>query len=128
MSQQGITLPVLINGLAKFREHGELDALLVKPPPSVVASVSPLARARAGQYAVPTFIAHGTKDEIAPFAAAELFVAAVHSKTPAVACELLAVPGARHSFDLKLEEGSPEWDRSVAPGYDFLYKAICSGE
>lgn len=123
ISQQGVALPVLLNGLSRYREGGGLAGLLAPAPPALVASVSPVARARAGQYAaVPTFVAHGTEDEVAPFAAAARFVDAVRARAPRVPCELLSLPGARHLFDLGLEEGSPEWDRVVAPGYDFLVK------
>lgn len=127
ISQQGTALAVLLNGLAGYREHGELDALLAQPSPALVASISPVARVRGGQYGVPTFIMHGTEDEVAPFSAAQRFVDALHLENPAVPCELLAVPGARHLFDLGLDEGSPEWDRLVAPGYRFLCQVMKMG-
>ncbi|RYP07339.1 hypothetical protein DL764_002555 [Monosporascus ibericus] len=88
MARQGIALPVLFNGLqssssaapssspsssASPRDN-DRTLTLTPPSPGRVASVSPLARLRAGQYAVPTFIIHGTEDEVAPFAAAERFV------------------------------------------------------
>lgn len=115
-------MPVLLNGLKEFREHGNLANLLAPPSQSTIRSISPLARALQGDYAVPTFIIHGTEDEVAPFTAAKRFVDAQHLRNPAVACELLAVPGAKHLFDLGLKEGSHDWDRLVAPGYQFLSK------
>lgn len=121
ISQQGIALPVLLNGLTGDRR---LADLLAPPPPAAVASISPLARARAGQYAVPTFIAHGTEDEVAPFAAAERFAGEMRRRAPGVACELLALPGARHLFDLGLDWGSPQWGRLVEPGYRFLCEVL----
>lgn len=115
---------MLLNGLTKHREDrgAALADLLARVSPSAVASVSPLARVRAGEYTIPTFIAHGTEDEVAPFAAAARLADAMSLRAPHVPCELLSLPGARHLFDLGLEEGSPEWDSFVAPGYDFLLK------
>lgn len=121
ISQQGIALPVLLNGLTGDRK---LADLLTPPSPATVASISPLARLRAGQYAVPTFIVHGTDDEVAPFAGAERFADEMHRGVPGVHCELLALPGTRHLFDLGLEEGSPQWERLVAPGYSFLRETL----
>lgn len=89
-----------------------------------MASISPLAQVRAGHYAVPTYIAHGTKDEVAPFAAAERFVDAMNLTDTAIPCEFLAVPGARHLFDLGVEEGTGDFDNLVAPGYDFLSRMM----
>jgi hypothetical protein len=45
-------------------------------------------------------------------------------RNPAIACEFLAVPGAKHLFDLGLKDGSRDWDRLVAPGYQFLSKML----
>lgn len=121
ISQQSIALPVLLNGLTGDRK---LADLLTSPSPAMVAAISPLARVRAGQYAVPTFIVHGTEDEVAPFAGAERFAKEMHKQAPSVRCELLALPGARHLFDLGLEEGSRQWERLVAPGYIFLCEVL----
>ncbi|RYP57380.1 hypothetical protein DL769_009517 [Monosporascus sp. CRB-8-3] len=118
MSQQGIALPVLFNGLqssssaapspsssssASPRDN-KRTLTLTPPPPERVASASPLARLRAGQYAVPTFIIHGTEDEVAPFAAAERFV--VEMRRRGVEQGFLPLRGVRHLFDLGLKEGS----------------------
>jgi acyl transferase domain-containing protein/acetyl esterase/lipase/acyl carrier protein len=93
LSQQGIALPVLLNGLDSSRS---LD--LTPPSPAHIASISPLARLRAGQYAVPTFIIHGSEDEVAPFPAAERFVAEMRGR--GLRCEFLSLQGRRHLFAL----------------------------
>ncbi|KAK7719021.1 Type I Iterative PKS [Diaporthe eres] len=121
ISQQGIALPVLLNGLTGDRK---LADLLTPPSPATVASISPLARLRAGQYAVPTFIVHGTEDEVAPFAGAERFADEMRRQAPGTRCELLALPGVRHLFDLGLEQGSPQWEQLVEPGYRFLCEVL----
>ncbi|KAH8697261.1 hypothetical protein BGW36DRAFT_296668 [Talaromyces proteolyticus] len=117
LSQQGIALPVLLNGLGPSRG---LD--LTPPSPAHIASVSPLARLRAGQYTVPTFIIHGSQDEVAPFPAAERFVAEMHTR--GVSCEFLSLQGRRHLFDLDLQEGTQKWEDMVAPGYRFLLNCV----
>lgn len=117
-------MPVLLNGLSEFRSHGKLADLLAPPSPSTIRSISPLARVIQGEYDVPTFIVHGTEDEVAPFAAAKRFVDVQRLRNPAIACEFLAVPGAKHLFDLGLKDGSRDWDRLVAPGYQFLSKML----
>ncbi|RYP89869.1 hypothetical protein DL770_004021 [Monosporascus sp. CRB-9-2] len=118
MSKQGIALPVLFNGLqssstaapsssssssASPRDN-DRTLTLAPPSPERVASVSPLARLCAGQYAVPTFIIHGTEDEVAPFTAAERFV--VEMRRRGVVQGFLPLRGVRHLFDLGLKEGS----------------------
>ncbi|POS72644.1 polyketide synthase [Diaporthe helianthi] len=75
ISQQGIALPVLLNGLSEFRSHGKLADLLAPPSTSTIRTISPLARVLQGEYDVPTFIVHGTEDDVAPFAAAKRLVA-----------------------------------------------------
>jgi hypothetical protein len=97
ISQQGIAMPVLLNGLSEFRSHGKPADLLAPPSPSTIRSISPLARVLQGEYDVPTFIVDGTEDEGAPFASAKRFVDAQRLRNPAIACEFLAVPGAKHS-------------------------------
>jgi acetyl esterase/lipase len=99
--------------------------VLTPPSPECVASISPLARLRAGQYAVPTFIAHGTEDEVAPFAAAERFV--TEMREHGLRCGFLPLQGVHHVFDLGVEEGSQKWEDMVAPGYHFLFEVLNLG-
>ncbi|KAI5917885.1 BcPKS16, polyketide synthase [Camillea tinctor] len=126
MSRQGIALPVLLNGLSCDDISPQHRTFHLDPPSHErVASISPFARLRAGQYSVPTFIAHGTIDDVAPFAAAQRFM-------DEIACNhdgkfpygFLSLYGARHLFDLELKEGSQEWNEMVAPGYHFLFEIL----
>ncbi|KAK8079489.1 hypothetical protein PG997_007307 [Apiospora hydei] len=78
MYQGRIALPVLLNGIsydngdATPTSKGSLRSLsLATPSPDRIAAISPLAQLQAGKYDVPTFIVHGSGDEVAPFAAAE---------------------------------------------------------
>ncbi|EOD43923.1 putative polyketide synthase protein [Neofusicoccum parvum UCRNP2] len=57
--KEGNGLPILLTGLSA-------DSLTMPPSPSLVASISPLAHVRGGTYRVPTYLIHGTRDEIVP--------------------------------------------------------------
>ncbi len=97
----------------------------IPPSPERVASISPLARLCAGQYTVPTFIIHGTKDEVAPFVAAKRFATEMGRR--GVFHGFLPLHGMPHLFDLRLREGSDKWEEMVAPGYQFLLEVLNLG-
>ncbi len=71
---------------------------------------------------MPTFIIHGVEDEVAPFSAAERFVAEMRGR--GVRCGFLPLQGMPHIFDLGLEEGTQKWDEMIAPGYQFLSECM----
>ena len=71
---------------------------------------------------MPTFIIHGTHDQVAPFAGAERFVAELQEKN--IRYGFLPLQGVDHIHDLKLRPGSEEWDAQVAPGYRFLFDSL----
>ena len=98
------------------------ENLLAPPSPSLVASISPLSRLRAGQYHTPTFVLHGTADEVAPYAGAERFAEELAAR--GVRHGLLAVRGAPHIYDLALRPGTREWEERVEPGYRFLVDLV----
>ncbi|KAK8036945.1 hypothetical protein PG991_001259 [Apiospora marii] len=132
MYQERIALPVLLNGLSHEAGSKNRTLSLAPPSPARVASISPLAQLRAGKYNAPTFIIHGTEDEVAPFAAAERFVGEMRRRLGregggggGLRHGFLPLPGARHLFDLRLGEASAVWDEMVAPGYRFLFEALC---
>ena len=77
-----------------------------------------MAHLRNGTYAVPTFLIHGTEDEIVPYQTAVMFVDAMRAK--GIRTGLATVKGARHIHDLKLNEGDEGWYEGVGVGYDFL--------
>ncbi|KAK4244346.1 BcPKS16, polyketide synthase [Corynascus novoguineensis] len=141
--KERIGLPLLLNGLPprtssssydtdpankdqegndQARRSSLLETTLTPPPPALVASISPLSRLRAGQYRTPTFLLHGTADEVAPFAGAERFAGEMAAR--GVRHGLLAVRGAPHIYDLGLQPGTREWEERVAPGYRFLVDLV----
>ncbi|KAL3431616.1 hypothetical protein BDV09DRAFT_198511 [Aspergillus tetrazonus] len=63
MNQKGRALQILLNGLSL--ESDEFDSLPM-PTLSQIRSISPLAQIRNGMYRTPTFIIHGTRDDLIP--------------------------------------------------------------
>ncbi|KAI9152369.1 polyketide synthase [Paramyrothecium foliicola] len=86
------------------------------------AAFSPLVQLRAGNYVTPTFIIFGDEDEIAPFEKAAEFHQTL--KDQGIRNGFLAVKGAKHIFDLGLALESQEWNKCVAPGYEFLIDEV----
>ncbi|KJZ75225.1 hypothetical protein HIM_05419 [Hirsutella minnesotensis 3608] len=129
--KDGIGLPLLLNGLPRTPQaavatntthSSSMPEWLSPPSPERVASISPLARLRAGQYSVPTYLIHSTADEIAPFAAAERFTSEL--KARGVRHGLLPLENMSHLHDLKLRPGSRAWDSQAGPGFRFLFDAV----
>ena len=118
--EEGVGLPILLKGLPDPTTPPY--EWFVPPSPAQVAAVSPLAQLRRGAYEVPTFIIHGTHDQVAPFACAERFVAELREKN--ILHGFLPLQGVDHIHDLKLRPGSREWETQVAPGYRFLFDSV----
>jgi acetyl esterase/lipase len=118
--KEGIGLPLLLNGLPRL---GTPQSEWFKPPASeLVSAISPLAQLRRGAYDVPTFIIHGTNDQIAPFTDAERFVAEL--KRQGIVHGFLPLTGIEHIHDLTARPGSKEWKEMVEPGYRFLFEIV----
>ncbi|KAL9004771.1 MAG: hypothetical protein Q9188_002428 [Gyalolechia gomerana] len=110
-------LPLLLNGLPSASEDP-----FRTPDPSRVTAISPIAHLRSGAYATPTFIIHGTTDEIVPFHTAQVFAQLMKEK--GVRGGLLAVEKARHIHDLKLKPNTAGWKEQLEPGYEFLFREL----
>ena len=89
---------------------------------SQIMDISPLAQIRAGKYHVPTFILHGTEDDVVPVSQSVEFESALREQ--GVASGVLVVEGKKHLYDLFLKPGTEEWERFVLPGYDFIAKWV----
>lgn len=89
---------------------------------SQIVEISPLAQTRAGKYHVPTFILHGTEDDVVPVSQSVEFEDALREQ--GVASGILVVEGKKHLYDLFLKPGTEEWERCVLPGYDFIAKWV----
>ncbi|KAK0716599.1 BcPKS16, polyketide synthase [Apiosordaria backusii] len=112
----GTGLPLLLNGLSS--PNGPIS-------PEQVASISPERRILDGDYTVPTYIIHGTADEIAPISGAKSFLE--WAEIRGVECKMLQVDGGEHLHDLGVEIGTEEWEKGVGPGYDFLFEVARRG-
>lgn len=89
---------------------------------SQISKISPLAQIRAGKYGVPTFILHGSEDDVVPAGQSVDFESALRAQ--GVPSGVLILSGKRHLFDLYLKPGTEEWERCVLPGFDFVAKWV----
>ncbi|MCJ1436576.1 hypothetical protein MMC27_005956 [Xylographa pallens] len=116
--KEGHGLPLLLNSIRPPAG----TPWSTPPPASRIASVSPLAHLRRGTYTTPTFLIHGTEDEIVPFHTAVAFARALRDQ--GVKGGLAEVKGKRHIHDLKLREGDVGWEEGVGVGYRFLLEEL----
>ncbi|KAF2965146.1 hypothetical protein GQX73_g8408 [Xylaria multiplex] len=68
--KEGNGLRLLLNGIAN-------DGWKHQPHPDEITAISPTAQVRKGTYTIPTYMIHGTEDEIVPFHTAVDFVQAL---------------------------------------------------
>ena len=113
MNWHAQTLPVLVHGL---RPH-QPDRLLLSPTRAQVQALSPLAQIRSGRYRTPTFIVHGTRDDLIPWQQAQRTHDAL--SVNGVRAELRVVEGAPHLFDLG-RGLKPDAAGAIEDGYRFL--------
>lgn len=116
----GIGVSLLLNGLPDTTTPP--SEWFSQPSPAQIASISPLAQIRVGAYDTPTFIIHGTCDQITSFAGSESFVGELRDR--GVPHGFLPLVGLDHLHDLRLRPGSGEWDTQVGPGYQFLFDVV----
>lgn len=111
-------MPLLLNGIRPPNSK----PWSTPPPAHLIAAISPLAHLREGTYTTPTFLIHGTEDEIVPFHTAVAFAGAMRERGNEVG--MADVKGARHIHDLNLKEGDKGWWEGVGVGYDFLFRQL----
>lgn len=128
MNWKGRTLRVLLNKLSRrqaLNSSGGGDPTDDLPDPTLehIQSVSPLAQIRRGAYQVPTFIIHGTKDDLIPWEQAVRTYEALRQKD--VSAEIRILEGAAHLFDLyRSYEEDENAIRAVKEGYEFLWRHV----
>ncbi|RYP63076.1 hypothetical protein DL770_009464 [Monosporascus sp. CRB-9-2] len=120
MNWEGKALPVLINGL---RHTGSPATKCVTNPsfPSTeqIQAISPLAQIRAGNYATPTFLVHGTRDDLVPWQASQRTHQALLQR--GVPAGLAILNDALHLFDMYPgSKRNADSVKAVNDGYDFL--------
>ena len=67
MNWKGKTLPVLINGLTSKGENADTKRRTLAPTVQQIQSISPMAQIREATYKTPTFLIHGTRDDLIPW-------------------------------------------------------------
>ncbi|KAL9599000.1 MAG: hypothetical protein Q9219_004114 [cf. Caloplaca sp. 3 TL-2023] len=117
--KEGNALNMLLNGLPDDPSGSETA---VTPQQRQIDAINPIFHVRNGTYTVPTFLIHGTADEVVPCDMSVAFSEAL--KDRGVDSGVLVVDGAQHIHDLDCEPGSEMWDLGVGPGYDFLLKHL----
>jgi acetyl esterase/lipase len=121
MNWEGKSLPVLLNGLNRTS-----DNRVSNPPfPSVeqVQAASPLAQIRAGWYKTPTFLIHGTRDDLVPWEASKRTYEAL--KERGVEAGLVVLEDKLHLFDIYPgSKRNPECVKTVGDGFAFLRRFV----
>lgn len=126
MNWTGQTLPVLMKGCINkdkaIDDRSSTDDL-PRPTDEEVQAVSPQYQIRAGNYRTPTFLIHGTMDDLVPFAQTQSTYHVLVDK--GVEAEMRPVEGAPHLFDLypSSHAGQGATD-AVAAGYEFLKRHV----
>ena len=124
MNWKGQTVPILLNGL-KLADHSR-NSLQTPPATELVQAISPLAQIRKGAYRTPSFIIHGTKDDLIPWQQAQRTYEALCEC--GVEAELRIVEGGVHLFDTSNGfERNEEAARAVREGYEFLGRFVGGG-
>ena len=115
------TLPVIIGGLpSKDKAAGsKVQDWNALPQPGLddIIPVSPLAQIVRGNYKTPTFLIHGTNDDLIPWQQSQGTYAALVDH--GVTAGLALVPGAPHICDLSSDPESEGW-KATLKGFDFI--------
>jgi acetyl esterase/lipase len=125
MSWEAATLPILINGLRRDSTSKSVSRP-AKPSIQQIQSISPLAQIRAGRYKTPTFIIHGTRDDLIPWQQARrTFEGLIENDVPA---GMVILEDAPHLFDMfQGFKSNAEAVKAVDDGFDFLSEyVICA--
>lgn len=125
MNWKGQFMPVLLRGLpAKSKVNADDAAkLLDQPQPSIedVQSVSPYAQIKKGTYRTPTFVIHGTEDDLIPWQQSLQTVEALKDEGVHAGVEI--VDGKVHLFDLYADKDGKGWE-AIRKAYEFIAREI----
>ena len=128
MNWKGQTLPILLGGLPsknKLAAGADTDpkkwSSLDQPSHDKIVAASPLAQILRNNYRTPTFLVHGTADDLIPWQQTQRVHDALVSK--GVPAEVLIREGAVHLFDLYRDQDGTAWE-AVRKGYEFLFEKV----
>ncbi|KAI4160942.1 MAG: hypothetical protein L6R39_000148 [Caloplaca ligustica] len=129
MNWRGKALPVLLNGLKPGQRRSEdnksvgQDPHIPFPTKEQIAAVSPLAQVRRGTYQVPTFLVHGTEDDLIPWEQTQRTYSALVER--GLRAEVRIVKDGIHLFDVLDDYRRDEQAaRAVHDGYEFLQRLV----
>lgn len=127
MNWKAQTLPVILSGLpceaGMVGNEMETTNWTALPQPPVVEIVrcSALAQVKRGNYKTPTFLVHGTADELIPWQQSRRIWRELVDR--GISAGLALVEGAPHICDTSNDPGSPDW-KAVLQGYGFLAREV----
>ncbi|KAK8010994.1 polyketide synthase [Apiospora arundinis] len=125
-------LPVIIGGLISRYQADQADqsaraagehpgskdwSNLPQPSIEKIRQCSPLAQIRNGSYATPTFMIHGTADDLIPYA--QSVRTTEEMKRQGIDARLVVVPDAPHVCDASNDPDSAGW-KAVLKAYEWL--------
>ncbi|KAL4902296.1 hypothetical protein BDW74DRAFT_180797 [Aspergillus multicolor] len=116
MNWTGQTLPFLVYGARGLKNNTTPENTLPQPSTSEIEAISPAAQIRLGNYNTPTFLIHGTRDDLIPVA--QVKRTAEDMKAMGVEVQLRVLQGAVHLFDVGPGyEEDADAGQAVADGY-----------
>ncbi|KAF7507855.1 hypothetical protein GJ744_010019 [Endocarpon pusillum] len=127
MNWRGQALPVLLGGLPSKSSlsSSERDCnkwlSLPQPDHSKIVAVSPCAQISRGTYRVPTFLIHGTEDDLIPWQQTQKTRDALVDQ--GVPAGIAIVEDAVHLFDLYRDPDGKYW-QAVRQGYEFIFSHL----
>ncbi|KAL8720220.1 MAG: hypothetical protein Q9225_002882 [Loekoesia sp. 1 TL-2023] len=126
MNWKGKALPILLSGLkaaqhSGYGKSGAKNLDIPFPTMEQIVAVSPLAQIRRGTYQTPTFLVHGTRDDLIPWEQAQRTYSALSEC--GVQAEARIVKDGIHLFDIAKDYRRDEQAaKAVDDGYRFLQK------
>ncbi|KAF7172379.1 hypothetical protein CNMCM5623_004587 [Aspergillus felis] len=119
MNWRGQTLPVLLHGW-NYRNLGTTgDKELTQPTAREVQQICPTSQISAGHYRTPTFMIHGSQDDLIPVKQVKKTFAVMVAR--GIDAELRVLEDSVHLFDMSSTfEDNPHETQAVADGYKFL--------
>lgn len=127
MNWKGQALPVLLNGLPSKSTLSESESTsrkwlsLSMPENDKIVAASPYSQITRGNYRTPTFLVHGTEDDLIPWQQTQDTHDALVEKGVPAGVEI--VEGAVHLFDLYRDPDGRYW-QAVKKGYEFLLQHV----
>jgi acetyl esterase/lipase len=120
------TLPIILGGLPSKSNippgHSEEEYYdLPQPSEEKIREVNPRSKIEEGVYRTPTFLVHGTNDELIPWEQSQGTFESLQRE--GVESGFVAVQGAPHICDLSTERESEGW-KAVERGYEFICRFV----